>query len=82
MIGPIINNVKDKSPESAMDVIKQVYKYAPSIDEALVIIEKLSRGEEADLINEEVLETLRILVKQDMVRLVIKNMYEIGRAHV
>lgn len=77
----LVNQLKNTKPENAMDVLKQVCQYAPSLDDAIIIIERISKGEdgisgtEDDLISEEILESLRILVRQDMVKLLISHLY-------
>ena len=73
---------KSVTPENAMDVLKQVCQYAPTLDDALVIIEQIAKGTDGiagtsdDIISSEIVETLKILVKQNLVKYLIIDMYK------
>lgn len=74
---------KSVTPDNAMDVLKQVCQYAPTLDDALVIIERIANGADGiagtsdDIISSEIVEAIKVLVKQDLVKHLIRDMYAI-----
>lgn len=81
----ILMRFKAVTPENAMDVLKQVCQYAPSYDDALVIIEQIAKGTDGiagtsdDIISQEIVETLKVLVKQDLVGNLIRDLYQVDK---
>lgn len=79
----ILMRFKVVTPDNAMDVLKQVCQYAPSYSDALIIIERIANGTDGiagtsdDIISAEIVETLKVLVKQDLVGNLIRDLYQV-----
>lgn len=69
--------IKEKSPTTAIELIKLVTEYDPS--NVMGLLEKLAAGVDGisgtddDLISQEILETVRILLKHDVVHDIVKE---------
>ena len=73
----LVKLIKEKAPASAIELIKLVHDYDPS--NVMGLVEKIAAGAdgisgtEDDLISPEILETVRILLKHDVVNDIVKE---------
>ncbi len=76
--------VLDKSPANAIELIRTVCMYSPSIDDAITVIERIAAGEDGiagtgdDVLDKDTLECLKILIRQNAVQDLVEKAYAKG----